>query len=476
MDSTPKILDLFTQISAIPRRSTQEERAARWVCGWADQHGFTCQADQAGNLLIDVQASPGWEDRPGLVLQAHLDMVCEKTPDTEHDFSKDPLRLLVEGDWMRADGTTLGADNGIGVALAMALAEDEDAPHPPLELLFTVEEEIGLAGANRMAEGWLKGKRLINLDAEEEGVFLTGCAGGRGTKIELTLLYELPQEPMQTQVLEIRGLQGGHSGTDIHKHRASANQLLARALHHARQAAPVLLSALDGGSAHNAISRQARALLLCPPKDLPALENALKNLQTSLRREYTSESELAVVLEEWQGEVPPALSESDTARVFALILALPHGVMGMSAEVEGFVETSCNLALLKLDEEGLHIVSSQRSSVMSRMDELTARIEAIAYLAGAEAKSSKGNPAWQPDQNSALLEQSRAAYRKLFNKEPAVRMIHAGLECGIIGAKHPGLDMISLGVTSENAHSPAERMYLPSISKVYALVKEVAAA
>lgn len=475
MDATENILAIFAQISAVPRCSGREAQIAGFMKEWAVQRGFARQTDPAGNLLIRVPASPGFEDRPGLILQAHLDMVCEKTPDSEHDFSQDPLQLYSEDGWLRARGTTLGADNGIGLALALALAEDESALHPPLELLFTVEEEVGLAGANKLAQGWLQGTRLINLDAEEEGVFLVGCAGGRLTRIELGVEYEQGEGKWQALLLEVSGLQGGHSGTDIHKGRASAVQLLGRILHRLQQVSPLRLSAVQGGTAHNAIARQGRALLLCPAGDKSHLLGELNRLQSTLRSEHPTESALSLSLTEWEEAAPPALSVSASARSSALLAALPHGVAAMSNETPGFVETSCNLARVELDENGLRISVSQRSTVQSRLDELTGRIEAIAALAGANFSSTPGNRPWQPNLASPLLEICRAGYRRLYDRQPQVKMIHAGLECGVIGAKYPGLDMISIGPTAHDAHSPNERLHISSVGKVYALLKEIAA-
>jgi dipeptidase D len=465
MDTTQQVLNIFEQLSAIPRGSGREAKISRWLQERAESNGFLWRADKAGNLLIRVPATPGYESAPVIVLQGHMDMVCEKTPASLHDFLKDPIRCIVEGDWLHADQTTLGADNGIAIALALGLAEDESVAHPPLELLFTVEEEVGIGGANRLPAGFIVGKILVNLDSEEEGAFYIGCAGGLKTLIRLPLSFKKPALKAALH-LRVGGLQGGHSGVDIHKHRASANKLIARVLAHIRQTTPLALMGLNGGTAHNAIAREAEASFACAAAQVPAIQEAVRKFESILNDEFSA-TESGITLTLTSIEPGRAASRAETDKVIHLLMALPHGVAEMSASVEGFVETSNNLARVEIVDETLNLVLSLRSSVMTRRNELAARIAAIATLAGAEITISDGYPAWQPDSKSALLQRSVKTYRELFGREPEVKLIHAGLECGIIGAIYGNMDMISLGVTIENPHSPAERMYIPSIERVW---------
>jgi dipeptidase D len=466
------ILNLFDQISAVPRASGREAELSAWLQAWANQRGWACKSDPAGNLLIRVPASPGCEAAPVLILQGHMDMVCEKTPESSHDFSKDPIRPILEGDWLRADGTTLGADNGIAIAIALALAEHPHARHPALELLFTVEEEVGIGGANRLQPGFAEGKILINLDSEAEGVFTVGCAGGQNTHIRMDLWFE-PLNEWQAYHLKVSGLQGGHSGIDIHKHRANANRLLARTLERIRARVPMRIAGLKGGTAHNAIPREANACIAFDSTHYAVVEQVLRDFEKQLNEEYAG-VEPNIQLTTGTCEAGRAVNEVGTEKLVQLLLAIPHGVAHMSASVPGFVETSNNFANVEIRDEELHLVSSQRSTVMSRLDELTGHISAIARLAGAQVRHTSGYPAWQPDMNSALLQRSREMYQELFGAEPRVEMIHAGLECGVIGAIFGGMDMISIGATIENPHSPSERLHVPSVGRVWQFLTALA--
>lgn len=465
MDSTQKILQLFEQISAIPRGTKREAALSRWLQDWAARLHYSSSVDDAGNLVIRVPATSGFEHAPVIILQGHMDMVCEKTPDSPHDFLNDPIRCIVDGEWLHADRTTLGADNGIALALALALVEDASAGHPPLELLFTVEEEVGIGGANRLQPGFISGKILLNLDSEDEGTFVVGCAGGQTTRVFLPLTFE-SLGARQAFLLRVDGLQGGHSGVDIHKHRASANKLLGRALAHLSRVSALRLVSLKGGTAHNAISRSAEAAIAFEAGSLSRVEQELRGLQGILRSEYAN-SDPAITLTLAPFSADRAVSAADTARALQLLSALPHGVAEMSASVEGFVETSNNLAALEISEETLKIVTSQRSTVMSRLAELTGRISAIGQLAGAEVSNSDAYSGWQPDENSALVRRSVEVFTATFGQPPRVEMIHAGLECGVIGGIYPGMDMISLGATIQNPHSPGERLHIPSVGRVW---------
>jgi dipeptidase D len=467
---TERVLDLFRRINEIPRCSKNEEKIVLWLKQWAEEKQFPVKVDSAGNMLITVAPSAGYEHSPVIVIQGHVDMVCEKSPDSDHNFSKDPIRHIVENDWLRADKTTLGADNGIAIALAMALATDDNVAHPPLELLFTVDEETGLNGAKLLEPGFVKGKVLLNVDSEAEGEFTVGCAGGRHTHVSRKLtLTDLKGSP-RLFGLKMLGLHGGHSGIDIHKQRANANKLLARTLDRLSRSCQIRLISLKGGTAHNAIPRDAAATFACDPSQAATVTKVVEDFRETLKSEYaTIEPLLALSL--FPVDSGPngekALSQQETRRVIDLILSLPHGVMRMSPDFEGLVETSNNLARMEISDDSLQILTSQRSLVMSRMDEATTIINAAAALAGAESHSGSEYPPWTPALQSALLKRCREVYTSVSGRQAVIQSLHAGLECALIGDKYEGMDMISFGPTMEDPHSPSERLFIPSIARVW---------
>jgi dipeptidase D len=471
MDEKVKnILNIFEHINAIPRCSGQEAELSKWIQNWAKENGFNVQTDKAGNLVVNVLPDKGYENAPAIVIQGHMDMVCEKTPDYEHNFAKHPIVSVYDGDWLKAKGTSLGADNGIAIAISMAIATDKSIGHPRLELLFTVEEETGLIGAAKLEPGFIKGKMLINLDSEDEGVFTIGCAGGIDSEITLPLEFsELPQTSRPFKI-DVKGLCGGHSGIDIDKQRANANKIIARALHKIQLAFPTSILSVKGGSVGNAIPRDANALIACDPIHFSGLENLVSEFEKTALNEFCmTEKSLSICIEH-VAHNHKALSglTSDTAKkAVNLLLAIPHGVTGMSADIQGKVETSNNLASIRIKDELLHILTSQRSFTMSKLDEIAFRVKAIADLAGAHTKASKQYPPWSPDTESVLLNRCIRTYKHLFHKEPVLESIHAGLECAVIGSKYPGIEMISLGPDIQNPHSPDERMHIPSIKKIW---------
>jgi len=474
---TREILDIFEQIAAIPRCSKHEEKISQWLQQWARDKGFTVRADSAGNVVIEVAASERYENAPPVVIQGHTDMVCEKTPDSAHDFSTDPIRPIADGEWLRADNTTLGADNGIAIAMGLVLATDKTVSHPELELLFTVDEEQGLTGAAKLAPDFIKGRILLNIDSEDEGVLTVGCSGGKETRISLPLSFtELPED-YQVYRISVSGLRGGHSGVDIHKHRASANRILARLLGLLKESDNIRLVSIKGGTAHNAIARDAEARIAFNSADNGAVGKNISDFEQIVRNEFATSEKLPSVEisgpESGAGQSSRSVSTGDTARAINLMLALPHGVIGMSLDIEGLVETSTNFAIVEIKDDALKILSSQRSSVMSQLDELSRRIEALSALAGADTESGNAYPAWEPNMDSPLLERCKDTYQKLYGKQPSVEIIHAGVECAILGAKYPGMDMISLGPTIENPHSPEERINIPTIGKVWDYLVEI---
>jgi len=460
----------FDEILRIPRASKREERMRDHVSGLARRHGLEHETDATGNLVVRKPASAGRAGAPITILQAHLDMVQEKNEDVAHDFERDPIRPRRDGEWLQATGTTLGADNGIGVASMLALLEAADLEHGPLELLFTVDEETGLTGASGLAPTLLSGRRLINVDSEEEGVVTIGCAGGATTQLELTL----DEAPVAagSSALEVRlhGLKGGHSGLDIHLQRGNAVALLARALQAAQGASPFRLAALAGGNAHNAIPREARATVVAGAGVLGAVRRAIEAEVEAIRTEYRrADPGLTLTLGD---SAPPSRTwdAAATSRVLSLLCGLPHGVAAMSLEIPGLVETSDNLATVAVDGRRMTVLLSTRSSVASALGALRRKIRAVATLAGATVEERDGYPGWKPDVGSPLLAVLSRVHEEKTGQPPRVGAVHAGLECGILGQKYPGMDMVSFGPQIEFPHSPDERVKIDSVGRFYDLL------
>jgi dipeptidase D len=462
-----RILDYFEQINAIPRCSKNEAALCRWLEEWAKARNLASNGDVAGNLVVRLPASRGYEKAPIVVLQAHMDMVCEKTPDSLHDFSRDPIRSIRQGDWLAADRTTLGADNGIAIAYLLAVAEDETIQRPPLELLFTVDEETGLNGVKKMGPDLIQGRILINLDSEDEGVFTIGCAGGMEIAVNQMLATAPLPSGWRNFKLMVGGLAGGHSGIDIHKHRANANKLLARTLAAIHQENELRIIALTGGSRHNAIARDAEALV-ATATDATTVERTVAEMEAIVRKEYgDNEAGMFIKIGPDTHAAADGLTIEATERAIWLLLALPHGVAGMSPSLPGLVETSSNLATVSIKAGRMHVLSSQRSALSSRLTEITATVRAVAELAGADGREENKYPPWTPEMRAPLLQTAKEVYTQLFAKEPVIQVIHAGLECAIIGALYPGMQMISLGPTIRSPHSPTERLYIPSVDQVW---------
>jgi dipeptidase D len=401
------------------------------------------------------------------VLQAHLDMVNEKNADVDHDFARDPIRPRREGDWLMATGTTLGADNGIGVAALLALAEADDVAHGPLELLFTVDEETGLTGALQLDGGLLEGRRLINLDSEEEDAICVGCAGGGQSALALPLTFEAPPAGAAALTLALRGLRGGHSGLDIRLQRGNAVKLLARLLHAAAHDVPLRLAGFQGGNKHNAIPREAAAVVLVRGGDGDALRAALERELAAIRLEYAvADPGIELAVEE--GALPGQVwGEACSTRALHLLDALPHGVLAMSQDIPGLVETSTSLATAGVEDGALTLVCSTRSSINPALAAVRRRIRAIGELAGAAVQEKEAYPGWKPDVASPLLAVVKEAHRDVMGREPRLEAVHAGLECGIIGEKAPGMDMVSIGPQIENPHSPDERVKVESVERFW---------
>jgi len=463
-----RTLEIFEQISRIPRCSKNEEAAARWFEEWAGAHSWPSKRDPVGNLLVRVPATSGCERAPAVVIQGHLDMVCEKTPESPHDFSRDPIRLIREGDWIRADATTLGADNGVALALGAAMAEDPGAKHPPLELLFTVDEETGLTGAKKLEPGFVEGRILINLDSETEGVFTVGCAGGRDVQIQRETRFTPVSEGYRRMKIVVGGLTGGHSGIDIHRPRANAIKLLARLLDSLLQDGAVRLMAAAGGTRRNAIPRDAWGHVACQAERVPALHGHVAEWDAAFRAEFPCETALRLSIADAPAtpSSPAAMSQEDGRTIVNLLLALPHGVAQMDPDFSDLVQTSSNLAVTETTAAGQTVVTSQRSLSQPGLNAMSGQVRAAAALAGGRAHTESEYPPWTPNPDSPLLARCRDIYRRLYRKEPEVRGLHAGLECALIGGIYPGMDMISLGPTTENAHSPTERLHVPSLANL----------
>ncbi len=466
VDVVDKFLTIFEKISAIPRCSKHEEAIGAWLCNWAKEHKLQYKQDKAGNVLIKVPGTEGFEKSPVIIIQGHMDMVCEKGPGSDHNFQKDAIRLIREGDWLRADNTTLGADNGVAIVMVMMIVE-ENLKHPPLELLLTVDEETGLTGAILLEPDFLSGKILINLDSEDEGKFTIGCAGGRHSILQLPLNIDQAPENSTFIRITVSGLLGGHSGVDINKNRGCANRLLSRALYELKEEFSFNLVKIGGGTAHNAIAREASCVICIFPDDYEAIAEQITEIRAKLQHEnINTEPDLQLSLTK-TGRTEEVMTEESTVRAIDLILSLPHGISAMTASISDLVETSCNLALVSHSEDILEIMVSIRSSVDSRVKALSNRISAIAELAGARINESEGYPAWEPDPQSKLLNKCVINYQKIFDEEPEVLIIHAGLECSVIGKKYPGIKMISFGPTIENAHTPRECLNLPSFVRTW---------
>ena len=465
---TKKILSAFEQISQIPRPSKKEEKIVAWMLNWAAENGLDARSDEALNVLIDVPASPGFENAQTLVLQGHLDMVCEKAKGHNHDFDNDPIDLIYTDDgWLTANQTTLGADNGIAIAMAMVAATDKNVGHPPLELLFTTDEETGLTGATSLKAGFIKGKQLLNIDSEDEGVFTVGCAGGEDASIRLPLPTNENLPGYSALKLVGGGMSGGHSGIDIIEERANAIKLLFRAIHELTKKTDVRIAGVSGGTARNAIPRDAEAILLVPAGETSAAIACIEQLEAKLKSEYRkTDPNLGFTLSEENGEFKAA-SAASTRAAIDTVFVYPDGVAAMSKDIDGLVETSNNLATVKVEDGKLVILSNQRSSSMDSLGLLCQRILSVATLAGAEGETSGGYPSWKPNMDSQLLARCLEVYEKRFGKKPVVEAIHAGLECGIIGSKYDGMDMISFGPTIKNPHSPDEKIEIESIGKTW---------
>ena len=470
--NSESVISYFKEITMIPRESGHEEHIIAYLQDFAAKNNLECKTDKAGNVLITKEAAPGYEDVPAIVLQSHSDMVCEKNEGVEHDFAKDPIKYIIKDGWMIAPDTTLGADCGIGVAAQMALLVS-DIPCGKLECLFTTSEETGLDGAMALEPGFFTGKVLLNLDSEDEGEIFVGCAGGLDTTAEFHYKDEAVCEGFEFEEIFVKDAMGGHSGDDINKGRANSVQLLGRFLYSILDLDWQLVT-IGGGNKRNAIAREAKAVIAAEPDTLDIINERIEDFAEAVAEEYGQiEKELKVGYCEAEGS-DVAIDEMTAWNLVTALCASPHGVLAMSQEIENFVETSTNLASVKMTEPGvIRIGSSQRSCVTAARRAAAAKMEACFVLAGATVRHEGEYPGRAPAAESPVRDACVASYRKLFGTDPKVKAIHAGLECGLFTEKFPGLDMVSFGPTLRGVHAPGERLDLASLDKFVALLTDV---
>jgi len=468
--------NFFHEINQIPRPSKKEEHVIAYLKSFGEKYNLTTKVDAAGNVLISKPASKGFENRTTIVLQAHMDMVCEKNSDIEFNFETDAIQAYVDGDWVKAKGTTLGADNGIGMSMMLTVLSDDSLLHPVIECLFTVDEETGLTGAFALEPNFLTGKILINLDSEDDGEIFVGCAGGIDTTAVLSYKADPTPENYFAFTVSIKGLKGGHSGDDIDKGLGNANKILNRFLWILNKQMDLRLSNFDGGNLRNAIAREATATACVPFHEkervrilfnhfVTDIENEKRNIEPKMRLELESET------------LPESVIDKETSNALLdALYACPHGVIAMSPDMSDLVETSTNLASVKMqDNQAILITTSQRSSVESSKYDIVNQVESVFSLLGATVTHGDGYPGWKPNLNSGILEVAKSSYIKLFHKEPKIRAIHAGLECGLFLEKYPFLDMISIGPQMYGVHSPDERLSISSTQNCWKWLIEILA-
>jgi dipeptidase D len=467
------VWEIFDDITRVPRPSKKEGKIVAWLAEFATRHGLEYRRDATDNIVILKPASRGMEGHPTVVLQNHVDMVCEKRSGATCDFERDPIQTYVADGWVRARDTTLGADNGLGMAMALALLIDPDAEHGPLEALFTVDEETGLTGAFNLGEGMISGRYLINLDSEDEGEVFIGCAGGIDTLATFDYTAEPAPGGFSFFEISVSGLLGGHSGDDIEKGRGNANKILARALWEGLSGYGLRLAEIDGGNLRNAIPREARAVVAVPAAKVADFNSFMGQFASDVAGELAHSDPGVSVNFTAATAAATVVDDATGRRLVGALMGLPNGPQAMSQTVPGLVETSSNLASVKVAGDKIVVTTSQRSSVDSAKQAVAAAVEAVFTLAGARVEHSDGYPGWAPNPDSHLLDVTKQAYQRLFGKPIKVRAIHAGLECGLFLEKFPHLDMVSTGPTILGAHSPDERLEIATVDKAWRLLLEM---
>ena len=467
-----KVFYYFNEICKVPHPSKKEGQMITWLLEQGKLLGLETKRDKIGNVLISKPATAGKEQVTPIIFQSHMDMVCEKNKETVFDFDKDAIQPYVDGEWIKAKGTTLGADDGIGMAIQLAILADKTIKHGPIECLFTVDEESGLSGAFALESDFMKGKMLLNLDSEDEGEFFIGCAGGVDTVATLPVQYEETPKDFIAYKVFVNGLKGGHSGDDINKGLGNANKIINRILWNAYQDYYIRLAAIDGGNLRNAIAREAEMIVCLPQEEAQNFETYLKQMNTTVKAEYAVTDSGVNIGFEPCALPAKVLNEDLQIDMMNAIYACPHGVLAMDQNIKDFVETSTNLASLKIKDNKIFFTTSQRSSVTSKKDDAAAMVASNFYSVGAEVIHSDGYPGWSPNPNSKALQSLSEAYQKIFGKEPVVRAIHAGLECGLFAEKYPDLDMVSYGPTLKGVHSPDEKLEIKTVQMCWDLTVE----
>lgn len=462
-----KLWHYFDEIRKIPRASGNEDKMAEYVVSVAKQLGLEYEVDSVNNIVIRKAATPGHEQSPGVVLQCHMDMVCEKNNDKEFNFDTDPIQVKIEGEWVTADGTTLGADNGIGIAAALSILEDDTITHGPLEALFTVDEERGLVGAMNLEDHLLKGRTMINLDSEDVGIFSIGCAGGADSHIKLPLKRQSPKGDTLATI-HLTGLRGGHSGIDIHEGRGNAIKIINRLLYQANKEIPLELVCIQGGDKHNAIPRETTAQVVISKQKLEDLKKWFATAIKDIQVEFSPlEKGIDVQVKQENENLPKVMDAHSQHQLLSLVFALPHGPLAMSRDIEGLVETSNNVASIKCNDKEAKLHLSSRSSNGTALQATRDKLAAIAKMAGGSIEQPEGYPGWMPNLDSPILKVSLESYKEVAGEDAKYEAIHAGLECGLIGEKYDGMDMISVGPTIKNPHSPEESVHIGSVKTFY---------
>lgn len=469
-----EVFTFFEEISNIPRGSGNEKAISDYIVNFAKKRGLYYRQDKANNVLITKKGTLHYETAPTLIIQGHMDMVCEKNADTKHDFLVDPLELKVEGDYVSAKGTTLGADNGIAVAYALALLDSDTIVHPPLEVIITTDEEVGMQGAYAFDASDLKGKLFLNLDSEEEGKFLVSCCGGKRATIILPIERETIPQWGIAAIVKIKGLKGGHSGTDIHLQRANANKLLARVLSFLNEQYDIRIATINGGSMDNAICREAEAAIAVKKEDFNNIKQTLKEIEETFQKEYRDcDDGITILFDTLNESVEKVLTVDTAEKAISVLILIPYGVVTVNLAVNGLVESSSNIGIVKTNEDSITFASAVRSSVISRKYMIFDEIKSIAKLVGGKAVSSSEYPAWEYNPDSKLLKLFQEVYQDIYQKEADVEAIHAGLECGLFAQKVEGLDLISMGPNMYDVHTPDEKISISSVVRVWDFLKEV---
>ena len=473
-DLNPALVwNIFDQITKVPRPSKKEEKIREYLVNFAKEHGIEYKTDAIGNVAMFRPATKGYENAPRVILQGHMDMVCVANDGVEHDFDNDPIKTVIDGEWVRAEGTTLGADNGIGVAAGLAVMIDKDLVTGPVQALFTVDEETSMGGANNLGEGMIEGDILLNLDSEEDGEICMGCAGGVGTKA--TFEFTPTPAPANLKYIDIlfKDFQGGHSGTDIDAERACVTKLIMRFIWNTMAKREVKLAYIKTGDKHNAIPVKAEAIIGVKPEDVDATIAELEAFTATIKNEYKHTEKDMKILSSIVDAPATVIDDCTTKRLVASVYTAPHGVYHMSKEIEGLVETSTNLATINMDGNKIYVDTLQRSSVESRKDEMAEIVEAHFTLAGASITHSDPYPGWAPNMESPILNVAIDVYKRLFGETPKTSALHAGLETGLFLINYPNLDMISFGPTLRGVHSPKEKMHIPAVAKFWTYLTSI---